>query len=122
MLGTARLEANAGAQVAIPDLGQSTVIGAGRDRNQRLRRDRVEVGAKVHRALDRDDALLVRLHADVAQDGLVQSLAARTADDHAQVGALVDDAQQRHRPELRVRIQLHLAGEDEIAVTERLDP
>ncbi len=59
-------------------------------------RQRLEVGAKMHRALQRDDAARARLDADVAEHLLVGGLALARGEHHANArgGAA---AQQRHR-------------------------
>ncbi len=57
MLRSQRFDTHAGAQVPVIHLGVIAIVGSRRLDHQRLGRDRIEVGAKVHRALDRDDAL-----------------------------------------------------------------
>ena len=125
-LASLRRDANAGAaagvQAAGPAAGASSVehrrVGlrrAGRHDDQHLLGDRLEVGAEMHRALERQDPLLLRLDADVAKHFLVGGLHFLRREHDAHVAPLQDG----HRPELHLEALEHRPGAGEFSVGKR---
>src|SRR5258706_15845125 len=75
MHGTQGPQAHAFAKLSPLELRRVGERGAGGLHDQHLPRDRLEVGAKVHRALQREDPLGARLDTEVAEHLLVRGLA-----------------------------------------------
>src|SRR6185295_18667921 len=84
---------------------------------QDLAGDRLEVGAEMHRALQRQDLLCGRLDPEMPQHRLIGSLLLAAGDDDARAA----DPQQRHRSELHLVAAIEGTGRGEVAVAETLD-
>ena len=96
MYCTQRAEAHAAAQFSVFEIIELAGMNSGRNHHQGFSCDRIEVGAKVHRAVDRDDFLFGGFETDVTDHRQVQALRSRTTKDAAHFGIFIVDTQQRH--------------------------
>jgi hypothetical protein len=114
--------ARRGCSYARPQLakGQSSGIGRARPRGEyyeNLARQRAEVGTKMHRTLQHQDALFRGLNTQVAKHSLVRGLLFATGNGDAHS----TDSQQRHRAEIHVRTQIKGPGADKATIAQSLD-
>ena len=93
-----RAQADAGAQAPVGVLCGIGEIAAGGDDDDDLLGDRLELGAEVAGALERQDLLLLGLDAQMPERRLVERLHALGRHRHAHAA----DLEQRHGPEIDV--------------------
>src|SRR6202171_5576384 len=90
---------------------------ARRDDYENLLGDGLEVGAKMHGALEREDAPRLRLDADMAEHFLVRRLTFARCEHHAHAVLL----QYRHRPQIHAKPREHRAGTGKSPIFHALD-
>ena len=110
---------NTGAQVVVSDIVKATGVRAGGFDHQDPARDEFKIGAEVHAAFDRDDALLRRLNAYMPEDRLIQTLAPDRAKDNTYIGRRIQYPQYRHQTQVGGHAIIHNTCKRELTITER---
>src|SRR5690348_3737917 len=115
-----RVQAHAFAQLLPGKLRRISERRAGRLHHQHFLRDWLEVGAEMHRALERHHAAAARLDADMAEHLLVGGLALARGEHYAHTRRGFAP-EERHVAERHAEALEHRAGAGEASVAEALD-